>query len=235
MKIILIGYGKMGKLLEIKAKERKHIILKVLNNPKWSKEDLVGCDVAIDFSNPSSALENIHKSFQIGVPIVVGTTGWYDQIEKVKFWCNKYDGSILPATNFSLGVNIFFEINKHLSKLMNNHKSYTSRIEETHHKEKIDSPSGTAITTAEIILSELDKYTQWSNSYSNVKDNLNIVSKRENQVPGIHEVFYENNIDEITVSHRAKNREGFAIGAIVAAEFILGKKGFYSIKDILKF
>ena len=235
MKIVLIGYGKMGKLLEIKAKERGHNILKALNNPNWSKEDLLGSDVAIDFSNPSSAVENIHKSFQIGVPIIVGTTGWYDQIEKVKSWCKDYNGSILPATNFSLGVNIFFEINKQLSKLMNNHKSYSTLIKETHHKEKLDSPSGTAITTAEIILSELSKYSQWNNLETKAKDSLPIISKREIEVPGTHEVVYENNIDELSLSHRAKNREGFATGAIVAAEFILGKKGFYTIKDIIKF
>jgi 4-hydroxy-tetrahydrodipicolinate reductase len=140
----------------------------------------------------------------------------------------------LPATNFSLGVNIFFEINKQLSKLMNNHKSYSTLIKETHHKEKLDSPSGTAITTAEIILSELSKYSQWNNLESKAKDSLPIISKREIEVPGTHEVVYENNIDELSLSHRAKNREGFATGAIVAAEFILGKKGFYTIKDILK-
>ena len=235
MKIVLIGYGKMGKLLEIKAEERGHNILKVLNKPNWLKEDLLGSDVAIDFSNPNSALENIYKSFQIGVPIVVGTTGWYEEIEKVKSWCNEYNGSILPATNFSLGVNIFFEINKQLSKFMNNHKSYSTVIKETHHKEKLDSPSGTAITTAEIILSELDKYSKWKNENQKLEDVLPIISKRENDVPGTHEVVYENNIDELTLSHRAKNREGFATGAIVAAEFIFGKKGFYSIKDILKF
>ena len=234
MKIILIGYGKMGKLLEIKAKERGHHIIKVLNNPNWSKEDLLGSDVAIDFSNPFSAVENIHKSFKIGVPIIVGTTGWYDQIEKVKSWCNVYNGSILSATNFSLGIHVFFEVNKQLSKLMNNQKSYTTTIKETHHKEKIDSPSGTAITTAEIILSELDRYNQWNNLESEAKDSITIISKRETKVPGTHEVVYENNIDELTISHRAKNREGFATGAIIAAEFILGKKGFYTIKDILK-
>ena len=146
-----------------------------------------------------------------------------------------YNGSILPATNFSLGVNIFFEINKQLSKLMNNHKSYSTIIKETHHKEKLDSPSGTAITTAEIILSELSKYSQWNNLETKAKDSLPIISKREIEVPGTHEVVYENNIDELCLSHRAKNREGFATGAIVAAEFILGKKGFYTIKDILKF
>ena len=235
MKIVLIGYGKMGKLLEIKAEERGHSIFKVLNNPNWLKEDLLGSDVAIDFSNPNSALENIYKSFQIGIPIVVGTTGWYEEVEKVKSWCDEYNGSILPATNFSLGVNIFFAINKQLSKFMNNHKSYSTVIKETHHKEKLDSPSGTAISTADIILNELDQYSKWKNEESREEDVLPIISKRENGVPGTHEVVYENNIDELTLSHRAKNREGFATGALVAAEFIFDKKGFYSIEDILKF
>lgn len=235
MKITLVGYGKMGKLLEQKAIERNHVISNILDNEDWNPQDLVDCDVAIDFSTPHSVVHNIRKSFEMGIPIIVGTTGWNHHLKKVKDWCKEYNGTILPASNFSLGVNIFFEINKHLSNLMNNYPSYNTHIEETHHTEKLDSPSGTAITTAEIIISELDKYNNWDNSNSKDANIIPIIAKRESDVSGIHEVVYENSIDEIKVSHKAKNREGFAIGALIAAEFLFGKKGFYTMKDVLKF
>ena len=235
MNIALIGYGKMGKLLAVKAVERKHHILKILDNSDWEKEELLNCDVAIDFSAPDSVLKNIHKSFQMGVTVIVGTTGWYRDIEKVKAWCTEYDGTILTATNFSLGVNIFFEMNKHLSRLMNPHSSFTTSIKETHHKEKKDSPSGTAISTAEILLNELDKYDNWETSASRDENKITIIANREPNVAGIHEVIYESDIDVLKFSHKAKNREGFASGALIAAEFINGKKGFYSMKDLLKF
>ena len=167
MKIALIGYGKMGKLLEIKAKERNHTISKILKNKNWTSQDLMDSDMAIDFSSPDSALDNIHKAFKANVPIVVGTTGWNKDFDKVKNWCNEYNGAILPSSNFSLGVNIFFEMNKQLSKIMNRQKSYSAKITETHHTEKVDSPSGTAITTAEIILEEMDHYSNWLSNSSN--------------------------------------------------------------------
>ena len=235
MKIAIIGYGKMGKLLEIKAKERKHTISKILNNQKWTFQDLTDSDMAIDFSSPDSAVDNIHKAFQANVPIVVGTTGWNKDFDKVKNWCNEYNGAILPSSNFSLGVNIFFEINKQLSKIMNRQKSYSAKISETHHTEKVDSPSGTAITTAEIILEEMDYYSNWVSNSSNYGNNLPIIAKRQAGVAGTHEVIYESNIDELSISHRAKNRDGFAIGAIIAAEFLKNKKGLFSMKDVVKF
>jgi 4-hydroxy-tetrahydrodipicolinate reductase len=235
MKIAIIGYGKMGKLLEIKAKERKHTISKILNNQKWTSQDLTDSDMAIDFSSPDSAVDNIHKAFQANVPIVVGTTGWNKDFDKVKNWCNEYNGAILPSSNFSLGVNIFFEINKQLSKIMNRQKSYSAKISETHHTEKVDSPSGTAITTAEIILEEMDYYSNWVSNSSNYGNNLPIIAKRQAGVAGTHEVIYESNIDELSISHRAKNRDGFAIGAIIATEFLKNKKGLFSMKDVVKF
>jgi 4-hydroxy-tetrahydrodipicolinate reductase len=235
MKIAIIGYGKMGKLLEIKAKERKHTISKILNNQKWTSQDLTDSDMAIDFSSPDSAVDNIHKAFQANVPIVVGTTGWNKDFDKVKNWCNEYNGAILPSSNFSLGVNIFFEINKQLSKIMNRQKSYSAKISETHHTKKVDSPSGTAITTAEIILEEMDYYSNWVSNSSNYGNNLPIIAKRQAGVAGTHEVIYESNIDELSISHRAKNRDGFAIGAIIAAEFLKNKKGLFSMKDVVKF
>ena len=235
MKIALIGYGKMGKILEIKAKERNHTISKILKNKKWTSQDLMESDMAIDFSSPDSALDNIYKAFKANVPIVVGTTGWNKGFDKVKNWCNEYNGAILPSSNFSLGVNIFFEINKKLSKIMNQQKSYSAKINETHHTEKVDSPSGTAITTAEIILEEMDNYSNWVSNNSNYGNNLPIIAKRQAGEPGTHEVIYESNIDELSISHRAKNRDGFAIGAIIAAEFLYNKKGLFSMKDVVKF
>ena len=235
MKIALIGYGKMGKLLEIKAKDKNHIISKVLKNHKWTSQDLKDSNMAIDFSSPDSVIDNIHKAFKANVPIVVGTTGWNKDFDKVKNWCIEYNGSILFSSNFSLGVNIFFEINRQLSKIMNQQKSYSVRINETHHLEKVDSPSGTAITTAEIILEEMDDYSNWLSNTSNYGNNLPIIAKRQKGVAGTHEVIYESNIDELSISHRAKNRNGFAIGAIVAAEFLINKKGLFSMKDVVKF
>jgi 4-hydroxy-tetrahydrodipicolinate reductase len=235
MKIALIGYGKMGRLLEIKAKERNHTISKILKNKKWTSQDLRESDMAIDFSSPDSAVDNIHKAFKANIPIVVGTTGWNKDFDKVKNWCNKYNGAILLSSNFSLGVNIFFEINKQLSKIMNQHNSYSAKINETHHREKVDSPSGTAITTAEIILEEMDHYSNWLSNTSNYGNNLPIIAKRQEGVAGTHEVIYDSNIDELSISHRAKNRDGFAIGAIIAAEFLYNKKGLFSMKDVVKF
>jgi 4-hydroxy-tetrahydrodipicolinate reductase len=235
MKIALIGYGKMGKLLEIKAKERNHTISKIFKNKKWTFKDLMDSDMAIDFSSPDSATDNIYKAFKANIPIVVGTTGWNKDFDKVKNWCNEYNGAILPSSNFSMGVNIFFEINKQLSKIMNQQKSYSAKISETHHTEKVDSPSGTAITTAEIILDEMDHYSNWVSNNSNYDNKLPIIAKRQAGVAGIHEVIYESNIDELSISHKAKSRDGFAIGAIIAAEFLHNKKGLFSMKDVVKF
>jgi 4-hydroxy-tetrahydrodipicolinate reductase len=235
MKIALIGYGKMGKLLEIKAKERNHTISKIFKNKKWTFKDLMDSDMAIDFSSPDSATDNIYKAFKANIPIVVGTTGWNKDFDKVKNWCNEYKGAILPSSNFSMGVNIFFEINKQLSKIMNQQKSYSAKISETHHTEKVDSPSGTAITTAEIILDEMDHYSNWVSNNSNYDNKLPIIAKRQAGVAGIHEVIYESNIDELSISHKAKSRDGFAIGAIIAAEFLHNKKGLFSMKDVVKF
>tara|TARA_B110001454_G_scaffold215695_1_gene237625 strand:+ start:80 stop:787 length:708 start_codon:yes stop_codon:yes gene_type:complete len=234
MKIALIGYGKMGQLLETKAKERSHSISKIIKNQNWTSKDIQDCDIAIDFSNPSSVVDNILKAFKANIPIVVGTTGWNEQFEKVVKWCEHYNGAILPSSNFSLGVNIFFEINKQLSKIMNHQKSYSAKINEIHHLEKIDSPSGTAITTSEIILKELDHYSNWLSNSSNYGDNLPIIAKREAGVAGTHEVIYESNIDELSISHKAKNRNGFAVGAIIAAEFLINKKGLFYMKDVIK-
>ena len=177
MKIVLIGYGKMGKLLEIKAEERGHSIFKVLNKPNWLKEDLLGSDVAIDFSNPNSALENIYKSFQIGIPIVVGTTGWYEEIEKVKSWCNEYNGSILPATNFSLGVNIFFEINKQLSKYENLVQKLEIELESSVSTEDMEEVN----IENSILKSELRQIEQKNRSFENELNELKKIIKNKDK------------------------------------------------------
>ena len=235
MRIALIGYGKMGKLIEKIAIDRGHIISNVFNDSQWSSQDISGADVAIEFSTPKSALENIRKSTHSGVSIVVGTTGWYHQWDKVEKWVAEFNVALLPATNFSIGVNIFYEINKKLASLMNHHKSYTSKVKEIHHQQKLDSPSGTAITIAEQIINNIDVYNNWEEGEEENKGTLNIEALRKNDIPGTHQVTYENEIDKISISHEAKNREGFALGAVIAAEFLLDKKGIYSMNDIIKF
>ena len=235
MNIAIIGHGKMGKLVEKTSIERGHQIVHAFNSPDWSSDDLHGVDVAIEFSSPKNALENIKKSLEAGVSIVVGTTGWYNDIEKVKAWVQDYNGSFLAATNFSIGVNIFYEINKKLASLINRHSSYKPLVKEIHHTEKLDSPSGTAISIANQIVNQIDSLSKWKESKDAEDSTLNIFSERKEGVAGFHEVFYENEIDKITISHEAKNRNGFALGAVVAAEFLSGKKGFYSLSDVVKF
>lgn len=235
MNIAIIGHGKMGKLVEKTSIERGHQIVHAFNSPDWSSNDLHGVDVAIEFSSPKNALENIKKSLEAGVSIVVGTTGWYNDIEKVKAWVQDYNGSFLAATNFSIGVNIFYEINKKLASLINKHSSYKPLVKEIHHTEKLDSPSGTAISIANQIVNQIDSLSKWKESKDAEDSTLNILSERKEGVAGFHEVFYENEIDKITISHEAKNRNGFALGAVVAAEFLSGKKGFYSLSDVVKF
>ncbi len=235
MRIALIGYGKMGKLIEKIATDRGHVISNIFNDSQWSSQDISGDDVAIEFSTPKSALENIRKSTHAGVSLVVGTTGWYHQWDKVEKWVADFNVALLPATNFSIGVNIFYEINKKLASLMNHHKSYTPKVKEIHHQQKLDSPSGTAITIAEQIINNIDEYNNWQEGEEENKGTLNIEALRKKDIPGTHQVTYESEIDKISISHEAKNREGFALGAVIAAEFLLEKKGIYSINDIIKF
>ena len=235
MKIAIIGYGKMGKLIEKIAKERGADIFMIINDSNWISSDIEGADVAIEFSCPESAVENIHKSLKVGVPIVVGTTGWYDKLDQVKQWVVNYDSAFLAATNFSIGVNIFYEINKKLASLMNFNSSYKPIVKEIHHTQKLDSPSGTAITIADQIIDKLNDYNKWEEADKVDSKTIQIVAKREENIPGTHEVVYENNIDKLSISHKAKNRNGFALGAVVAAEFLAGKKGIYTMSDIIKF
>jgi 4-hydroxy-tetrahydrodipicolinate reductase len=237
MKIALIGYGKMGKAIEQIALQKGHeVVLKISkqNLDELRIENLKTCDVAIEFTNPESAVANVHLCIDAGVPVICGSTGWVSEEESIKKYCEEKNGTLLYASNFSIGVNIFFEINKKLSLLMNNQQSYDVSIEETHHTAKKDAPSGTAISIAQQILATNNNKKNWVLGNSSQKNELSIVSKRIDPAPGTHSVLYSSPIDDIEIIHTAHSREGFAMGAVVAAEFIFGKKGLFSMKDVLK-
>jgi 4-hydroxy-tetrahydrodipicolinate reductase len=247
MKIALLGYGKMGKIIEKIAHDRKHeIVLKIdySNLDELTEENLRKADVAIEFSTPSTVLGNIEKCFKAGVPVVVGTTGWHHETAQIKEQCEYNGGSMIYATNFSVGVNIFFHINKMLAKLMNNYPYYEVQVEEIHHTQKLDSPSGTAITIAEGIIENLDSKKQWKNVLISddkpddetvAANEVLIESLRIENVPGTHTVIYDSEIDTIEFKHTAHNRNGFALGAVLAAEWVQDKKGFYSVEDMFDF
>lgn len=230
MKIALFGYGKMGKMIEHLAEGRGHTIVARIDVD--TKEiDYSMMDVAIDFSMPEAALKNIKGCIAAGVPIISGTTGWLDHYEEAVTFCKDHGGAFLYASNFSLGVHIFFELNQYLAKMMSNLTEYKVSVDETHHTQKLDAPSGTAITLAEGIINE-SAYDQWS--LDMIKPgSIPIYSHREGEVPGTHLVTYAGGVDEINIEHKAHNREGFALGAVVAAEWIHGKKGVFSMKDVL--
>lgn len=230
MKIALLGYGRMGQSIEIIALQRSHSIsLKV--SDESSDYNFANADVAIDFSVPSVAVYNIKKAFDAGVPVISGTTGWLDQYGEILDYCKSKNGTFLYASNFSLGVNIFFEINNRLSQLMANIDGYTTEIEEIHHTQKLDAPSGTAITLAEPIIENTD-YKNWTLDEP-LSNEIHINAKRIENVPGTHEVTYNSEIDSISIKHTAHSRQGFAMGAVIAAEWIKDKKGVFSMKDVL--
>jgi 4-hydroxy-tetrahydrodipicolinate reductase len=234
MKIALIGYGKMGKAIEPIALERGHeIVLKAQTSEEVDPQILAEADVAIEFTSPEAAKTNILLCFNSNTPVVIGTTGWYENMDEIRAEMDSKNGAMLPATNFSLGVNIFFEINKRLGALMNNQHQYDVMIEETHHTEKLDAPSGTAITIGEGVLSVVDRKKNWINTSSSESEELSIISHREPDVPGTHIVTYESEVDSIILEHVAHSRKGFALGAVIAAEFLAGKTGIYSMKDVL--
>jgi len=246
MKIALLGYGKMGHIIEKIATDRKHeIVLKidVSNQDELTTENLQKADVAIEFSTPHTVLANIEACFKAKVPVIVGTTGWYGHLQRLKDECEKNGNTMLYASNFSVGVNIFFHVNKVLAKLMNNYPYYDVQVEEIHHTQKLDAPSGTAITIAEDIVDALDSKKEWVNILTAdgapeaiVKpDQLLIESLRIENVPGTHTVVYDSEIDSIEFKHTAHNRNGFALGAVLAAQWVQNKKGFYSVKDMFNF
>ena len=238
MKIALIGYGKMGKTIEQIALNRGHQIVSIvdINNPEeFQSANFKSADVAIEFTTPATAFDNYMKSFAAGVPVVSGTTGWLDRIGEIKEKCEKEGKTFFYASNFSIGVNIFFALNKYLAKIMNNFPSYNISMTETHHIHKLDAPSGTAITLAEGIIENVDRKDRWTLETAEQPTDLPIHAIREGEVPGIHEVTYESDVDYLSIKHDAKSRAGFALGAVVAAEFTAGKKGFLGMDDMLKF
>ena len=237
MKIALLGYGRMGKEIEKIALSRNHeIVLKIdINNiDELSVENLQFSDVAIDFSIPSGAFANIMKCFEAGTPIVSGTTGWMDKFEEIIDICKNQHKSFFYASNYSIGVNIFFHLNKKLARLMNKIPDYDVSIEEIHHIHKLDAPSGTAITLANDILQQIERKKDWKLNSPGEKDSMSISVKREDEVPGTHSINYDSEVDAIEIKHTAKSRKGFAFGAVLAAEYIQDKKGFHCMDDLLK-
>jgi 4-hydroxy-tetrahydrodipicolinate reductase len=235
MNIILSGYGKMGKEIETIAIKRNHnIILKInkSNCASVSDEDLKKADAIIEFSTPHTVIDNLKKYLNTQVPVVVGTTGWYNNFEEIKEFCRKKNGALFHATNFSVGVNLFFKVNTYLADLMNKYENYDVSLEEIHHIHKLDKPSGTAITLAEQIIKKLDRKKSWSINEKNT-NTLFINDIREGEVPGTHIIKYHSEIDDIEIMHKAHNRKGFALGAIMAAEFMLNKKGIYTMNDLV--
>lgn len=238
LKIALIGYGKMGKLIETVATERGHQIVSRISSSsgkeEWDKLKLA--DVAIEFTSPHAAVNNIRKCFDVSVPVVVGSTGWYDELPEMSSLCVEKGAGLLTASNFSIGVNLFFHINKILAAAMNKLPDYSVRVEEIHHTKKLDAPSGTAITIAQGILSEISRKERWALSgQTKSETDLEITAIRKDDVPGTHSVIYGSEIDEIEIKHTAHNRLGFATGAVVAAEWMAGKKGVYTMSDIIGF
>ena len=231
MKIALLGYGKMGKVIERIALDRGHeISLKKSRNASFDGLELA--DVAIDFSIPNAAVTNISTCFEKGIPVISGTTGWLEAYPKMVQLCEEKQGAFIYGSNFSLGVNIFFELNSYLAKLMTQFSQYKTSIQEIHHTQKLDAPSGTAITLAEEIINNSD-YSSWALDNAKSSDELVINAERIPNVPGTHIITYQSAVDTIEIKHEAHNREGFALGAIVAAEWLLGKKGVFTMKDVL--
>lgn len=232
----MLGYGRMGKEIASVAEERGHEITTTIDSADdWMEkiDELRQCDVAIDFSTPDTAVDNIMKCFNIGIPVVVGTTGWYEQLDSVIHDCRQRDDAALfVASNFSIGVNILFDINRRLASVMNRHPEYRVQIDETHHIHKLDAPSGTAITLAEGIIDNIDGKETWKLNIDE-SDSVNIVAHREGEVSGIHQVTYQSDIDVLSIRHEAKSRKGFALGAVIAAEFLQDKRGYYTMDDLL--
>ena len=238
MKIALVGYGKMGKAIEQVARERGHEIVAAISSSNLSdftKEKLSTADVAIEFTNPHCAYANIDRCLQWDVPVVSGSTGWTEGLGALQELTKKRNGGFIYSSNFSIGVNLFFELNKKLATLMASHPEYDVLIRETHHTQKKDAPSGTAITLAEQVLEKLDRKLQWVNQLSDKPEDLEIISLRVDPAPGTHSVKYTSAIDDIEITHTAHNRTGFATGAVIAAEYLRDHKGVFTMKEVLGF
>jgi len=238
MNIAIIGYGKMGKEVEKLANEKGYkisLIIDIDNLSDLTPENLGKSDVAIEFTTPQTAAENILKCFDAGIPVVTGTTGWLDRFGEIKRICLEKKQALFYAPNFSPGVNILFELNRRLAGIMKNFSGYDVNIEETHHTQKLDSPSGTAVALADEIIENIPGKKSWANKLSEDPEILNIISYREGNIPGIHTITWDSDIDTVQIRHSAKNRKGLALGTMLAAEFIIGKKGVFGMKDLLKF
>ncbi len=238
MKLALIGYGKMGKEIESIATSRGHetrLIIDINNQHELTIENLKQCDAAIEFTIPGSAVENYFKCFEAGIPVVSGTTGWLSRRDEVHRICREKNGTFFYGSNFSVGVNLFFELNRKLAQLMASRSEYKPGMTEVHHTQKLDSPSGTALSLAEDIIEILPSVETWSDSPSHSANEIYIKSERKGEVPGIHTINYDSEVDYIEITHSAKNRKGFALGAVLAAEYCVGKKGILSMADMLKF
>ncbi len=236
MKIAIIGYGKMGKIIEKIAIQRGHQVLfkfDINNQDQFTIENLKKVDVALEFTTPEAAYNNVKKCLEADVPVVSGTTGWNDKLIELRDLAIKENKAFFYSANFSIGVNIMFHINKILAKIMNQFPYYEVTITEIHHIHKKDAPSGTAIKLAQDIIEHLDRKNSWTLDPA-TNEQIHITAIREDEIPGIHEVIYDSQYDTLSLKHSAKSREGFAIGAILAAEFLLGKKGFYTMEDLLK-
>ena len=237
MKIALIGYGKMGKTIEEIAISRGHdnvCIIDAENIGDFNSEKFKSADVAIEFTTPATAVENYRKACDAGIPVVSGTTGWLDRMAEVKEECNRKNSGFFYSSNFSIGVNIFFALNKYMAKIMNGFEQYNVSMKEIHHIHKLDHPSGTAITLAEGIIENLDRKTAWAEGTEDA-DKLNIEHERVGEVPGTHIINYTSEVDCIKIEHEAFSRRGFALGAVIAAEWMNGKKGCFSMNDMLYF
>lgn len=239
MKIALIGYGKMGKAIEAEALTRGHSIgVTVDNDDEWRdrEEQVRSCDMAIEFTTPQTAVANIRRCIAMRLPVVVGTTGWYDMLDQLVAECRSNESSLFVASNFSIGMNIMFELNRRLAQIMNSQKEYGVAIEETHHIHKLDAPSGTAITLAKDIIALRDDKECWQMSNKEVDTKaIPITSIREGEIAGIHTVTYDSDIDTLSITHSAKSRKGLAVGALLAAEYLKGRTGYYTMKDLLNF
>ncbi|MBN1145006.1 MAG: 4-hydroxy-tetrahydrodipicolinate reductase, partial [Bacteroidales bacterium] len=236
MKIALLGYGKMGKEIEKIALDRKHeitLVIDINNQHEFTVENLTKAHVAIDFSTPDTAYSNILKCFEAGIPVVCGTTGWLNKLDDIRSRCTGNKQTFFYASNYSVGVNVFFALNKMLARLMNQLPDYDAEMKEIHHIHKLDAPSGTAITLASDIIAGVDRKKQWELDCASSGEALKITAVRENEVPGTHIVTWDSPVDRIEIMHEAKSRKGFALGAVLAAEFIKDKKGVYSMEDML--
>ena len=238
MKLLILGYGKMGKAIEEIAEDRGHSIEHKININnkqalKFIKPDEI--DVAIEFSQPDAAFDNLSYCLENDIPVVSGTTGWLDRKQDIETLCTQKNGTFFYASNYSLGVNLFFKLNDLLAQMMKQHQNYDVEVTEIHHTEKLDAPSGTAITLAEGLISNLSSKTEWINEPSEEENVLSIISKREANVPGTHIINYTSDVDEIEIKHTARSRTGFALGAVLVAEWILDKKGILSMRDFMKF